>query len=111
MITSKEMQEKRKKYIEEIADKMARKSFKVLEDTINNGVQEFLLNGCIKTTQRYISVQYEVLEKELKIQNDSNINILASKAATEKIRAMLAEFGWQLHNGNLMPLEEQKNRT
>ena len=109
MITSSEMQKKRREYIEEIAEKMASRSFKVLEDTIKNGVQEFLLNGYIKTTQRYISVQYEVLGKEKQIQKDSNINILASKIATEKIRVMLAEFGWQLHNGNLMPLEGQKD--
>ena len=109
MITSKEMQEKRKKYIEEIADKMARKGFKVLEDTINNGVQEFLLNGCIKMTQRYISVQYEVLDKEMKIPKDSDISILASKVATEKIKNMLAENGWLLYNGYLLPLNEKEN--
>ena len=110
MITSNEMQEKRKKYIEEIADKMASRSYKVLEDTIRNGVQEFLLNGYIRATKRYISVQYEVMEKEIKNQDDSNINILASKFATKKIKAMLAKSGWQLYNGNLVPLGEQEKK-
>ena len=108
MITSQEMQKERKKYIEEIADKMARKSYKVLEDTIENGVQQFLLNGKIKTTKRYISVQYEVLDKEMKIPKDCNVNILASKVAMDKIKSMLEENGWILHNGYLLPLDKIK---
>lgn len=108
MITSQEMQKERKKYIEEIADKMARKSYKVLEDTIKNGLQEFLLNGNIKTTKRYINVQYEVLDKEMKIPKDCNVNILASKVAMDKIKSMLEEKGWLLYNGYLLPLERKK---
>ena len=108
MITSQEMQKERKKYIEEIADKMARKSYKVLEDTIENGLQQFLLNGKIKTTKRYISVQYEVLDKEMKIPKDCNVNILASKVAMDKIKSKLEDNGWILHNGYLLPLDKIK---
>ena len=79
-----------------------------MEDTIENGLQQFLLNGKIKTTKRYISVQYEVLDKEMKIPKDCNVNILASKVAMDKIKSMLEENGWILHNGYLLPLDKIK---
>ena len=107
MITSKEMEKERDLYIEGIAENMADKGYKVLEDSIDNGKKEFQKTGSIRITTRYVSIQNEVLEQE-GISATSTC-IKASRLATGKIKKKLEESGWEIESGHLKPIKEKKH--
>ena len=109
MITAKEMEENRDLYIEGIAENMADKGYKVLEDTIENGKKEFQKTGSIRITTRYVSIQNEILEKEGI--RDSTTCIKASRLATGKIKEKLEESGWEIESGHLRPIKEKKHKS
>ena len=109
MITAKEMEENRDLYIEGIAENMADKGYKVLEDSIDNGEKEFQKTGSIRITTRYASIQNEILEKEGI--SDPTTCIKASRLATGKIKKKLEESGWEIESGHLRPIKEKKHES